>query len=123
MSTDLSDVPGTDDYDDASANEPVDEQSVPAAGTVVDHRPLSTNSRSSSSPSLSEWLEDTGVDDADDGARDTPVEAPTMEMPPDRIMLLAEQVRVLRATLRSAPTPDSWATCALAKPLPFRRFL
>ncbi|KAL3192024.1 hypothetical protein MRX96_018143 [Rhipicephalus microplus] len=67
--------------------------SVPAAGTVVDHRPLSTNSRSSSSPSLSERLEDTGADDADDGAHDTPVEAPTKEMPPDRTMLLAEQVR------------------------------
>ncbi|XP_075723832.1 uncharacterized protein LOC142765912 [Rhipicephalus microplus] len=90
MSTELADVPGTDDYDDASANEPVDEQSVPAVGTVVDHRPLSTNSRSSSSPSLSERLEDTGADDADDGAHDTPAEAPTMEMPPDRTMLLAE---------------------------------
>ncbi|KAL3192038.1 hypothetical protein MRX96_018157 [Rhipicephalus microplus] len=91
MSTELADVPGTDDYDDASANEPVDEQSVLAVGTVVDHRPLSTNSRSSSSPSLSERLEDTGADDADDGAHDTPVEAPTMEMPPNRTMLLAEQ--------------------------------
>ncbi|KAL3192026.1 hypothetical protein MRX96_018145 [Rhipicephalus microplus] len=101
----------------ASANEPVDEQSVPAAGIVVDRRPLSTNSRSSSSPSLSERLEDTGGDEADDGAHDTPVEEPTMEMPPDRTMLLAEQVRVLRATLRSAPTPDSWATCVPSRGL------
>lgn len=114
MSTELADVSGTDDSDDASANEPVDEQSVPAAGIVVDRRPLSTNSRSSSSPSLSERLEDTGADEVDDGAHDTPVEAPTMEMPTDRTMLLAEQVRVLRATLRSAPTPESWATCEQA---------
>ncbi|KAH8027301.1 hypothetical protein HPB51_004213 [Rhipicephalus microplus] len=114
MSTELADVPGTDDSDDASANEPVDEQSVPAAGTVVDRHTLSANSRSSSSPSLSEQLKDTGTDDADDGAHDTPVEAPAMEMPPDCTMLLAEQVRVLRASLRSAPTPDSWATCEQA---------
>ncbi|KAL3258800.1 hypothetical protein MRX96_046362 [Rhipicephalus microplus] len=94
-SNELSDVPGTDDSDDASANEPVDEQCVPAAGTAVDHRTLSTNSRSSFPPSLSERLEDTGADDADDGAHDTPVGAPTMEMPPDHTMLLAELVRVL----------------------------
>ncbi|KAL3258810.1 hypothetical protein MRX96_046372 [Rhipicephalus microplus] len=110
MSTELADAPATDDYDDASANEPVDEQSVPAAGTVVDHHPLSTNSRSSSSPFLSEQLEDNGAEDADDDAQDIPVEAPTMEMPPDHTVLLVEHVRVLRATLRSDPTPDSWVT-------------
>ncbi|KAL3203151.1 hypothetical protein MRX96_042103 [Rhipicephalus microplus] len=113
-STELADVPGNDDSDDSSANEPVDEQSVPAAGTVVDRRTLSTNSRSSSFPSLSERLEDTGTEDADDGAHDTPVEAPTMEMPPDHTMLVAEQVRALRATLHSAPTTDSWVTCEQA---------
>nr|XP_037289442.1 uncharacterized protein LOC119182983 [Rhipicephalus microplus] len=37
-----------------------------------------------------------------------------MDMPPDHTMLLAEQVRVLRATLLFAPTPDSWATCEQA---------
>ncbi|KAH8039351.1 hypothetical protein HPB51_005681 [Rhipicephalus microplus] len=114
MSTELADVPGTDDSDDASANELVDEQSVPAAGTVVDRRPSSARSRSSSSTSLSEWLEDTGADDAYDGAHNTPVEAPTMDLPPDHTMLLVEQVRVLRATLRSAPTQDSWVTCEQA---------
>ncbi|KAL3203001.1 hypothetical protein MRX96_042212 [Rhipicephalus microplus] len=110
MSTELADVLRTDDSDDASTNEPVDEQTVPAAGTVIDRRPSSARSRSSLSPSLSERLEYNGADDADDGAYDTSVEAPTMDMPPDHIMLLAEQVPTLRATIRSAPTPDSRAT-------------
>ncbi|KAL3197106.1 hypothetical protein MRX96_044994 [Rhipicephalus microplus] len=92
MSTKLADVPGADDSDDTSANEPVDEQNVPATGTVIDHRPSSARSNSSSSPSLSERLEHTGADDVDDGAHDTPFEAPTMDMPPDHTMLLAEQL-------------------------------
>ncbi|KAL3217453.1 hypothetical protein MRX96_032367 [Rhipicephalus microplus] len=33
-----------------------------------------------------------------------------MDMPPDHTMLLVEQVRVLQVMLRSAPTPDFWAT-------------
>ncbi|KAL3202993.1 hypothetical protein MRX96_042204 [Rhipicephalus microplus] len=92
MSTELSDVPGTDDSDDVSANEPVNEQSILAASPVVNHHLLSARSRSSSSPSLSEWLEDTGADDPDDGKHDIPVDAPSMNIPPDHTMLLAEQV-------------------------------
>ncbi|KAL3238924.1 hypothetical protein MRX96_048022 [Rhipicephalus microplus] len=110
MSTEPAEVPGTDDPDDVSANEPVDEQGFLADGPVVDHRRLSTSSRSSSSPSLFERLDDTGADDPDNGAHALPVDAPSMDIPPDRTMLLAEHVRVLRATLRSAPTPDTWAT-------------
>ncbi|KAL3225342.1 hypothetical protein MRX96_025877 [Rhipicephalus microplus] len=34
-----------------------------------------------------------------------------MNMLPDHTMLLAEEVRILRATLPLIPTPDSWATC------------
>ncbi|KAH7931817.1 hypothetical protein HPB51_029682 [Rhipicephalus microplus] len=110
MSTEPAEVPGTEDSNDVSANESVDEQSVLAAG----QRPLSTSPRSSSSPSLSEQLDDTGADDPDDGAHDLPVDAPSMDIPPDHTMQLAGQIRVLRATLRSAPTPESRATCEQA---------
>ncbi|KAL3203016.1 hypothetical protein MRX96_042227 [Rhipicephalus microplus] len=89
MSTELADVPGTEDFDDVSANEPMDEQSMLAASPVVDHHPLSAKSRSSLSHSLSERLEDTGADDPDDGAHDVPIDAP-LDMPPHHTMLLAE---------------------------------
>ncbi|KAL3217452.1 hypothetical protein MRX96_032366 [Rhipicephalus microplus] len=46
MSTELADLPGTEDSDDISPNELVHQQSVLAAGPVVDHRPLLTTSRS-----------------------------------------------------------------------------
>ncbi|KAL3205902.1 hypothetical protein MRX96_040583 [Rhipicephalus microplus] len=54
MSTEPAEVPGTEDSNEVSANESMDEQSVLAAG----QRPLSTSSRSSSSPSLSERLDE-----------------------------------------------------------------
>ncbi|KAL3217458.1 hypothetical protein MRX96_032372 [Rhipicephalus microplus] len=60
----------------------------------------------------------TGADDPDDGVQHISVEAPSIDMPPDHTMLLAEQVRDFRATLRSAPTPDSWVTCEQAWPRP-----
>ncbi|KAL3192051.1 hypothetical protein MRX96_018170 [Rhipicephalus microplus] len=102
--------------------------STPGSSSRRHTGPASTASASRASSRMSTELSDVpGTDDSDDAsanepvdeqtdddAHDTPVEAPTMEMPPDRTMLLAEQVRVLRATLRSAPTPDSWATCEQA---------
>ncbi|KAL1415301.1 hypothetical protein MTO96_029572 [Rhipicephalus appendiculatus] len=46
----------------------------------------------------------------DDAAEET-VDDPTLDLPPDHNRLLAEQVRVLRGTLRDPPTEESWQIC------------
>ncbi|XP_037502507.1 zinc finger protein ZFPM1 [Rhipicephalus sanguineus] len=47
----------------------------------------------------------------DDPGPDAPVDDPAMDLPPDHTRLFAEQVRVLRATLRDGPTAESWEAC------------
>ncbi|KAL3202979.1 hypothetical protein MRX96_042190 [Rhipicephalus microplus] len=106
MCTEPTDVPSTTDFDSGAANGSVDVKSVRAASPVRAPFYVSQFTLLLTLPP-SELLDNTGTDEPDDGAFDVFLDAPAMDIPQDHSMLLAQQVRALRATLCSAPTPDS----------------
>ncbi|KAH7973240.1 hypothetical protein HPB52_023198 [Rhipicephalus sanguineus] len=88
--------------------------SSPPASRAPSARAASTASRSSTTspaPSEPEAPDDPGPDVLEADVADAPVDEPAMNLPPDHTRLLADQVRVLRSTLREAPSAQSWEAC------------
>ncbi|KAL1415328.1 hypothetical protein MTO96_029599 [Rhipicephalus appendiculatus] len=73
------------------------------------HRRVLRRRTSATDPDLGEV-----GDETEDEAEDDPDGDNTMDLPPDNTNLFAEQVRALRATLRDAPTDQTWERCETA---------